>query len=193
MSAKALIALSLVALAIGCGARGGDTPQATVDAYFRALARDPIRQLPLLTPAFHQQHGIGVVTAAQAQRITNRDATETTDAGAAASVDRLQLGWLAIQAREEFRALRDRFGVTPGAATEDGANAVVSVQVQPQGGAPAFEQRFTLSRTAPDGAWRIDSIEQQGVVAESRATAFVAHPSEAMRRQLAQPGPGARR
>lgn len=192
MSAKALIALALVALAIGCGARGGETPQATVDAYFRTLARDPIRQLPLLTPAFHQQHGIGVVTATQAQRLANRDATAATDAGSAASVDRLQLGWLAVQAREEFRALRERFGVTPGAVTQDGMNAVVTVQVQPQG-APAFEQRFTLSRPAPDGAWRIDSVEQQGVVMENRATAFVAHPSEATRRQLAQQGSKAQR
>lgn len=192
MSARARIAVALLALALGCGARGGEPPQATVDAYFRALARDPIRQLPLLTPAFHQQHGIGVVTAAQAQRIASRDATEAADASAAASVDRLQLGWLAIQAREEFRALRERFEVTPGAVTEDGANAVVSVQVQPQG-APAFEQRFALSRPGPDGAWRIDSVEQRGVVAENLATAFVAHPSEATRRQLAQPGSGARR
>jgi hypothetical protein len=193
MSAKARIAVALLALALGCGARGGETPQATVDAYFRALARDPIRQLPLLTPAFHQQHGIGVVTAAQAQRIANSGATtETTEAITTASVDRLQLGWLAVQAREEFRALRDRFGVTPGAVTEDGTNAVVTVQVQPQG-APAFEQRFMLSRAAPGGAWRIDSVEQRGVVAENRATAFVAHPSEATRRQLAQPAGNARR
>ena len=192
MSVKARIALALAALALGCGAPRNDTPQATVDAYFRDLARDPIRQLPLLTPAFHQQHGIGVVTATQAQRLASRDAATDANAGSAASVDRLQLGWLAVQARGEFRALRDHFGVTPGAVTEDAATAVVTVQVQPQG-APAFEQRFTLSRADADGAWRIDSVEQQGVVAENRATAFVAHPSEATRRQLAQQGGKAQR
>ncbi|MCX5737848.1 MAG: hypothetical protein NTZ61_05005, partial [Proteobacteria bacterium] len=85
------------------------------------------------------------------------------------------------------RALRDRFTVTPPAVREDGANAVVVVHIEADGAAP-FDQRFELSRSAADGAWRIESVEQQGVVPENLATAFVAHPSEVTRRQLAQPG-----
>jgi hypothetical protein len=179
----------LTLLAIGCGAPGDETPTATVDAYFRDLARDPIRTLPLLTPGFHQQHGLGVVTAAEAQQLAHGGARNASDAIDAASVDRLQLGWLVVQSRDSFRAVRDRFIVTPGSATEDGANAVVLVHVQADGAAP-FDQRFELSRGAADGAWRIESVEQQGVAAESLATAFVAHPSEIARRQLALPGGG---
>ena len=44
-------------LLVGCGAAPG-SPRDAVDAYFQALARDPLRTLPLLTPAFHRQHGV---------------------------------------------------------------------------------------------------------------------------------------
>jgi hypothetical protein len=187
MRAWQRFALVLMLIAIGCGAPDLRTPTATVDAYFRDLARDPIRTLPLLTPGFHQQHGLGVVTAAEAQRLAHREPGPTPGAVDPASVDRLQLGWLAVQSRDSFRALRDRFMVTLVTVTEDGASARVVVRVQADGAAP-FDQRFELSRSAADGAWRIESVEQEGVVAASLATAFVAHPSEVTRRQLAQPG-----
>ncbi len=186
MSAWRRCAFLLAFVAFGCGVPDQQTPTATVDAYFRDLARDPIRSLPLLAPAFHRQHGLGVVTAAEAQRLARGEAGNAENAVDVASVDRLQLGWLAVQSRDSFRALRDRIRVTPGVVTEDGANAVIVVQLQTDD-APAFAQRFALSRAALDGAWRIESVEQQGVVAENRATAFVAHPSESTRRQLAQP------
>jgi len=187
MNATLRCALALGLVAIGCGAPESKTPAATVEAYFRNLARDPIRTLPLLTPGFHEQHGLGVVTAAEAQRLAHGEAASAAGAAAPVSIDRLQLGWLAVQSRDSFRALRDRLSVTPGTVTEEGASAVVVVRVQPNGAA-AFDQRFALSRSATDGAWRIESVEQQGVSAESLSTAFVAHPSEATRRQLAQAG-----
>jgi hypothetical protein len=187
MSATLRCALALGLVAIGCGAPGARTPAATVDGYFRDLARDPIRTLPLLTTGFHEQHGLGVVTAAEAQRPAPRDAASAAGAAGPASVDRLQLGWLAVQSRDSFRALRDRLSVTPLTVTEDGASAVVVVRVQPSGAA-AFDQLFALSRSAADGAWRIESVEQQRVTAESLPAAFVAHPSEATRRELAQAG-----
>jgi hypothetical protein len=177
----------LAAVAIGCGTPDTRTPTATVDAYFRDLARDPIRTLPLLTPTFHRQHGLGVVTATEAQQVARGGAANGADAVAPAGLDRLQLGWLAVQSRDSFRALRDRFTVTPGAVTKDGASAMVVVRVEADGAAP-FDQRFELSRSAADGAWRIESVEQQGVLPENLATAFVAHPSEVTRRHLAQPG-----
>ena len=187
MSATLRCALALALVAIGCGTPDTPTPAAAVDSYFRDLARDPIRTLPLLTPRFHQQHGLGVVTAAEAQRLAHGNAQKASDPVDAAGIDRLQLGWLAVQSRDSFHALRNRLTVTPDTVWEDGANAVVVVRVQPDGAA-SFEQRFALSRSAADGTWRIESVEQQGVVAESLATAFVAHPSETTRRRLAQPG-----
>ena len=187
MSACQPWALLLTLVVIGCGAPDTRTPTATVDAYFRDLARDPIRTLPLLTRGFHQQHGLGVVTAAEAQRLARGGAADAASPIDAAAVDRLQLGWLAVQSRDSFRALRDRFTVTPGAVTKDGASAMVVVRVEADGAAP-FDQRFELSRSAADGAWRIESVEQEGVVPESLATAFVAHPSEVTRLKLAQPG-----
>ncbi len=187
MNATLRCALALGLVATGCGAPRSATPAATVDAYFRDLGRDPIRTLPLLTTGFHEQHGLGVVTAAEAQRLAHGVASNPAGASAAASVDRLQLGWLAVQSRTEFRAVRDRLRVTPSSVTEDGAGAVVVVHVQPNGTA-GFDQRFELSRSASSGAWRIETVEQEGVVAESRAAAFVAHPNEIARRRLAQAG-----
>jgi hypothetical protein len=180
-------AIALTLAWLGCGAPQARTPAATVDAYFAALAHDPIRTLPLLTPAFHQQHGIGVVTAAEAQRLAHREPLPAPDPDAEASIDRLQLGWLAVQSRDAFRTLRDRLVVTPGTVAETGASAVVVVHVEADGAAP-FDQRFELVRSAADGSWRIDAVEQRGVVAENRAAAFVAHPNEITRRELARPG-----
>ena len=187
MSSKLLGALLLAVVAIGCGAPDTRTPTATVDAYFRDLARDPIRTLPLLTPTFHRQHGLGVVTATEAQQVARGGAANGAEAVAPAGLDRLQLGWLAVQSRDSFRALRDRLTVTPGTITEDGANAVVVVRVQAERTA-SFDQRFELSHATADGAWHIESVEQDGIVAGNRAAAFVAHPSESTRRQLAELG-----
>src|SRR5690606_4501880 len=96
----ALLALLLV----GCvPAPEAASPAAVVDAYFRFLGRDPMRTLPLLADAFHRRHGLGVVTAGGAAAA----APAPPPAPAAVSLDRLQLGWLAVQGRDAFRALRD--------------------------------------------------------------------------------------
>ena len=171
------LALGLALCAAACARPA--SPAEVVAAYFAALGRDPIRTLPLLTPAFHEQHALHAVTSAEAR---GGGRGEPPDAGALA-VDRFELGWLAVQSREGFRALRDRLGVTPIGDEATGDRAHVSVRIE-AGAAPAFEQRFALVRQAPGAPWRIDSIEQSGVAPGAELAAFVAHPTEAERVRL---------
>jgi len=171
------LALGLALCAAGCARPA--SPTEVVAAYFAALGRDPIRTLPLLTPAFHEQHGLHAVTSAEARAGGSGEAPR---AGALA-VDRFELGWLAVQSREGFRALRGLLAVTPVRDEITGDRAGVTVLVQ-AGAGPAFEQRFALAREAPGASWRIDSIEQSGVAPGAELAAFVAHPTEAERQRL---------
>lgn len=173
----ALVLALLVAL--GCGGSGA-TPADVADAYFRSLAIDPIRTLPLLTPEFHRRHGLRVATAADAEAAAERRAS--ADPAAALAVDRHQLAWLAIQSQPGFAKLAASLSTRIGDATEAGDTARVSAQIAPRDG-PPFEQRFALVRAS--GAWRIDAIEQAGVVSANAAAAFAAWPNEAARRALA--------
>lgn len=190
MTARAAVPLAALALTLALGCRSAEPapPAAVVDRYFRFLARDPIRTLPLLTPAFHEQHGLHVVTTAEARRWQEELRSGAAPAPPPAAeerfaVDRLQLAWLAVQAREPFRALRDRLAWSRLGEGLEGDRAWVRVRVQ-AGDEPPFEQRFALVRTGPGAAWRIDAVEQGGVARGNRAAAFVAHPSEATRREL---------
>jgi hypothetical protein len=178
---RAALAVGWLAAALACSA----APRAPADvafAYFQFLGRDPIRTLPLLTPSFHAQHGLHVVSAAEARapRGLGERPSDVAESGGDWSLERRQLGWLEVQSREGFRALRDRFQLTLVDAFESGERAFVTLRVQPGRGA-AFEQRFTLAR---DAAWRIDAIEQSGIVADNAFAAFVAHPTEAERQRL---------
>jgi hypothetical protein len=140
-----------------------------------------MRTLSLLTQAFHVQHGLHVVSAAEARALGEMPRPrEPATAAADWSLDRLQMGWLEVQSRDGFRAMRDRLQVTLLDSIERGERASVVVRVQPRRGA-AFEQRFELVR---DGAWRIDSVEQSGVAPDNELAAFVAHPTEGERQRL---------
>jgi len=175
----ALAALALAAMLACSGAPR--TPADVALAYFRFLGRDPIRTLPLVTGAFHGQHGLHVVSASEARAL--REMPRPGESAAAAgdwSLDRLQLAWLEVQSRDGFRAVRDGFEVTLLDASERGERASVRVRVQPRRGA-AFEQRFELVR---DGTWRIDSVEESGVAPDNELAAFVAHPTESERQRL---------
>lgn len=173
----ALLALLLV----GCvPAPEAASPAAVVDAYFRFLGRDPMRTLPLLADAFHRRHGLGVVTAGGAAAA----APAPPPAPAAVSLDRLQLGWLAVQGRDAFRALRDTLAIGPLEVAQAGDRAEVTVEVAPAN-APPFVQRFELRPEGAARGWRIAAIEQSDVAAASLPAAFVAYPNEATRRRLA--------
>jgi len=173
--------VALVCLASACGSPVA-TPGEVVDAYFRNLARDPIRTLPLVTPEFHRRHALRVVTGADARAVA--EGREPGHAAAALAVDRYELGWLAVQSRPDLARLAAGLGVQIGEPSESDGEATVVVHVAPRS-APPFEQRFSLVRSEPDPRWRIDAIEQVGVVPANAAAAFAAYPNEAARRALA--------
>lgn len=140
------------------------TPLAVVEAYLRALGRDPLRTLPLLTASGHQQHGLGVGAPA-----AGRDAADVRPE------DRL-LGWLAVQTGGPVLALAGRLGVGAAAVTTGADRAEVTLQLAGPGGAP-FEQRFLLVRATPGADWQIDRIEQSGVDPSNAIAAFAAWPT----------------
>jgi hypothetical protein len=187
--AAAIGALGLAA-ALACGAAAVAPPTEVVDRYFRFLARDPIRTLPLLTPGFHERHGLHVVTSAEArwELRGGRPAPES----APFALDRYQLAWLTVQSREAFAALREELAWTLLDEGSKDDRAWVRVRVQAKNG-PPFEQRFSLVRSEPGGLWRIDAVEQIGVGRRNRGAAFVAWPSEAARRQIEEALRGAAR
>lgn len=153
------------------------TPEAAVEAYFRALGRDPIRTLPLLDDDAHHAHGL---------RLADTVVQEGPLAAAAEGpVERHQIAWLALQKRASFRTFAERLAVRTLAATHDGDRATVAVQVSTPG-APPFAQRFELVRAGPGKPWRIDAVTQDAVVAGNAPAAFVAWPNEAARAQLEQ-------
>jgi hypothetical protein len=176
---KGRCAALFLLIATACGAPAAP-PSDVVRTYFRSLGRDPMRTLPLVTDAFHRRHALRVVTSAEAQAAADR-APDT--APNALALDRHQLGWLAIQSRPELARLLAAETTRIGDAHESGDTASVDVEVAPRD-APAFAQRFALVRGA-GGAWRIDAIEQSGVVPANAASAFAAYPNEAARRALA--------
>lgn len=153
------------------------TPEAAVGAYLRALGRDPLRTLPLLTAAGHEQHGLGVGAPA-----AGGDAPEVRPE------DRL-LGWLAVQTGGPVLGLAGRLGFGATAVTAGADRAEVSLEIAGPEGLP-FEQRFLLVRAGPDAPWRIDRIEQAGVVASNAIAAFAAWPNA--RGAAAPPAPVAR-
>lgn len=173
-------ALVLAAAACACAPTPA-TPRDVVDAYFRAMGRDPIRTLPLVTPTFHAQHGVHVVTSAEAKR-AYRHGDKTPVPTDPLAIDRLELGWLMIQVRPRFAARLAELERTTLAEETAGDASRVAVRLAPREGAP-FEQHFALVRDAA-GGWRIDSVEQRGVDATNGFEAFIAHPTDAARRSL---------
>ncbi len=164
---RLLAALSVVAI-VGCGA-APDAPQDVVALYFQSLGRDPIRSAALVTPAFHESHGLRIKSA-------------WTEAASEAQPFRLssaELAWLGVQRRPEFFAYAPRLavGVTE-VLRPDAQHAVVTARVAGPG-APPFTQRFFLLRSERGAAWQIDRIQQEGVVPTGKTAAFVASPSRA--------------
>ncbi len=192
------VAAALALAAAACGAP--QTPAETVDRYFRFLARDPIRTLPLLSPTVHRAHGLHVVTTVEAAQwlegggasgpapaasgAPGRLATRKSDRpDATMALDRAQLAWLAVQPRPAFARLAKRLRVTRLGEERADDSSSVSVRVRIRD-MPPFVQRFALTRRGPRAPWRIDAIEQEGVFAGNLLAAFVAYPTEATRLRL---------
>jgi hypothetical protein len=173
-------ALLLALLATAC-ARGAESPRQVVDAYFTALGHDPLRSLALVTREFHGRHALHAVTTSEARRVLRGHEPAAIDAEALA-MDRLELGWLMVQARPAFVKTAGDNTRSIVAEETTGDTARVTTRIAPREGS-VFEQEFSLVRGA-DGTWRIDAIEQRGVDATNGVAAFVAHPTDAARRAL---------
>lgn len=177
---RRLASAAFLLLAIAC-APAPETPRGVVDAYFRAMGRDPLRTLALVTPAFHEQHGLHVVTSTEAKRSSQEGDTTPLPTDSLA-IDRLELGWLILQVRPRFAERLAELDRSVLAEAITGDTARVAVRLAPRAGAP-FEQDFSLVRDAA-GIWRIDSVEQRGVDATNGFEALIAHPTDAARRTL---------
>jgi hypothetical protein len=177
--------LGLLALA-GCSA-SERTPASVVESYFRFLAVDPLRTLPLLTPGFHRRHALRAVTQAEAQAWVSRRGSASQEKpellDPALSTDRFQLGWLSVQGRPEFARLAREQARSVLDVRESGDEAEVITRIEPRSG-PPFEQRFRLAREGTASLWRIDAVEQSGVESANAVAAFVAYPNENARRVL---------
>jgi len=177
------VAIAVLAALLACGRRE-TTPPELVERYFACLGRDPIRGLALLSPAFHDGHGLrlGSHVAHPAQGPASQ---ALHGEGPPPSLDEERLAWLAVQRSAAFRGLARRLTAQILDVHRSGPLAEVRVRVSlPRG--PAFVQRFRLSRVASSAGWRIDAVSQEGVLEGSRLAAFVAHPTEARRRRLAR-------
>jgi len=182
--------LLLLALLAGACVRPA-TPERVVSVYFKSLGSDPIRSGALLSASFHTRHGLRYSTSAQFADWDRRvrsggpDARmETRQSGPAArSRSEAEAMWLATQMKQGFAERAALLSISPLSVHENGDTAEVAVRVSsPE--SPPFVQRFWLSRGG-DARWRIDRIEQEEVDERSLPDAFVAAPSEALRRRLA--------
>ncbi len=184
--ASVLVVLILV-ISAGC-ARLPATPTETVEAYFRNLKRDPSRNLPLLTPEFHDRHGISMAAVegwlwgdylfmdpvereAPIEALAPVDATRGRDAW--------EFAWLQVQVEGRLRKavmfLEPEFRAP--VALDDGRVEVqVKVRVE---GSFGFVQVFRLKQEGAAG-WRIDEIEQRGVQLRDVLIAFSAHPQASL-------------
>lgn len=185
---KRLLLVSLLA-ALACQ-RAADTPAAVVELYLHSLGRDPLRAISLTTSDFQRRHGLHMVTSAEVaawqRRLEHGGPAEapTVEAPAPRSDDERRIAWLSVQIKPAYIELAARLQcVVTEQQSLDARHATVTVEI---GGAaaPPFTQVFELVRESP-GHWRIDHVEQQGVVQGNLAAALVANPTEDTRRRLA--------
>ena len=192
-----LVLAGLLVLATGpqiaCGAPP-PSAQETVQAYFHTLARDPLRNLDLLSPRFHRSHGLRPMTQAETERLLEdaepletpaepRDRPARVGSSDEISLDSARMAWLVVQMKPEYRRIASRLEPKWVHTKEAGDRAQVVVRVRGTRG-PHFLQRFSLSRATPAAEWRIDRIVQQGVVAENLRSAVVAYPNIEHQRRL---------
>jgi len=179
-----------LALLLLCGCRAPATPTQTVVAYFSTLGRDPIRSADLLSDAFQMRHGLHMGTSAELRDWERRSRSPEApmeprkQEDSARSLHHAEIAWLATQTKPAFRELAAALHPVPLEERIAGEQALVTVRVlAPK--TPSFVQRFTLSRHAATACWQIDRIDQEEVDEQNLAVAFVAAPSEDLRRRLA--------
>lgn len=187
----ALRRLALVVLLAAAACQtAADTPAGVVQVYLHSLGRDPLRALALTTAEFQRRHGLHTATSAELaaweRRLEHAGPTEPPGVAAPAprTDDERRIAWLAVQIKPAYIELAAGFQPTLlEQRSLDAGHTIVTVEIR-AAAAPPFRQVFELVREAPDG-WRIDRVEQQGVVEGNLAAALVANPTEETRRRLA--------
>jgi hypothetical protein len=185
-----LAACTVLALVLACR-MDPRTPSEIVELYFGAIARDPIRTLPLLTPTFHLAHGLRfevtrdpppwrqdqAVDAMEAARLER----EAASADPSVELERAKLGWLVALTKPAFleRAPWRSFRHESERIHGDHVDVVVHVH-EPQ--YPSFTATFHLARGSPSESWRIDGIEFPEEI--GRVAAFLTAPNASLWQEI---------
>lgn len=186
--------ISLLIVLVLLGAVGCDspprTPAAVVTRYFDTIGRDPMRTMLLLSPAYHETHGLNVealedwswgyswVNVPEAAPNPGLAPLDTER-----DLDTSKLAWLMVQLEQNFRrvAVQARHSIIHELTVRNRAR--VEVQIRPPAGLK-FTQSFRLSRADERSPWLIDAIEQEGVVMREAYVAFTLNPNEEMRQNI---------
>lgn len=182
---RAIAAALLTAALPGCGRPPG--PAEVVLRYRDALARDPIRTLALLTPAFHRAHGLRFLDVADLppasgeRRSTRPDTAPAPSADPALELERARLGWLTALTRPAFARYGPRLAIAIEDVATSGDTARVATRVR-LGDSPGFRALFRLVRA--DGSWRIDAIAIDDEAALPVVPVYLLAPTLARHRRL---------
>jgi hypothetical protein len=175
------LASILAAAALACGG-GAHTPGATALRYLEALGSDPIRTLELVTPGFHDRHGLRFEEVAD-RPFADPQARSTPSGDAALERERARLGWLTVLTKPIFALQGGRFGrrVVSERIRADHADVVVE-----RPGHPPFDARIQLRRIAADAPWRIDAVLLPEVGDAQLVQAFLVAPDAELHRRIAE-------
>lgn len=178
----------VAAVLAGCAADPGPgDPGDVVLRYRDALARDPVRTLALLAPAFHRAHGlrfheVGDLPPASGERRAERPASAPPPSDdPELELERARLGWLTVLTRPAFARLAPdlALAVEDVDVSDDAARVAARVRMRER---PAFRARFRLTRA--DGVWRIEAIEIEGERALHVVPVYLLAPTRARHLRL---------
>ena len=166
----------LVAAGLAC-APAPRTPTETVERYLEALARDPVRTLVLVTPEFHDRHGLRFEEVAD--RPFAAPAAPRPAVDPELERERARLGWLTVLTKRIFALQHDRFRRRVLSERVLGDRAEVAVRVE-GAGAPPLDVRFDL-RARP---WRIDAVHLPALDESQWVGAFLVAPDAELHRRI---------
>jgi hypothetical protein len=167
--------LASVCAALACG--GQQTPADTARAFLERVSRNPVHALPLLADDFHARHALRHSVPDDTGFLSRRPAPLPSEPAARRrELEAAQLGWLIAQKGARVRFL----DLEPIEERVEGDRASVAFRIRFEG-APSLVQRFVLARRDARSPWRIEAIEQEGVVPANLAQAFALSPSQELR------------
>lgn len=177
VKATAALLLASACAALACG--GPQTPADTARAFLERVSRNPVHALPLLADDFHARHALRHSVPGDTGFLARRPAPLPRDPAARRrELEAAQLGWLIAQKGRRV----DFLDVALIEERVEGDHASVAFRIRFEG-APSLIQRFALTRRDERSRWRIEAIEQEGVVPANLVQAFALSPSHELRRR----------